>query len=294
MQPNFLIFGTQKAGTTWLARRLEEHPDIFLTAEKELHFFNHRFDRGLAWYETHFEERRDEKMAGEATPGYLNSSDAPERIKTVLGADVKLIASLRHPVDRAYSAFWHYTTRGKLPLDADFRDVFTSDNAFGIRDRGFYGQHLSRYFDCFPRENLLIMIFEKWKKDNEKTLSQCLSFLDVDDQFKFSLVHKRTNHSQDIRQFQGKTMAIRNAVKAKVNLLPREYRQNVLRVGAQAYKELVLRWLPKKQDYQSLDPSLRQELLQTYMSDIHQLEDLLKQDLSIWYREDSSPLSKSD
>ena len=40
--PTFLGIGAQKAGTTWLYRGLELHPDIWLPPVKELHFFDER------------------------------------------------------------------------------------------------------------------------------------------------------------------------------------------------------------------------------------------------------------
>lgn len=37
----FVCIGAQKAGTTWLARMLQTHPDLFLTPVKEIHYFDH-------------------------------------------------------------------------------------------------------------------------------------------------------------------------------------------------------------------------------------------------------------
>ena len=54
MLPNFLIIGVQKAATSWLAACLQEHPDVFMSKEKEVHFFDKHFDKGQLWYEAHF------------------------------------------------------------------------------------------------------------------------------------------------------------------------------------------------------------------------------------------------
>jgi len=284
MLPNFLIIGAQKGGTTWLARRLEEHPDVFLSVEKELHFFNHRFDQGTAWYESQFAERSGQAMAGEATPGYLNHPEAPNRIKAVLGEEVKLIASLRHPVDRAYSAFWHYTTRGNIPAETDFYTFFQESDEFGIRSRGNYFAHLSRYFNCFPRENLLILIYERWKKDNQQALNESLAFLQVDaQQWVSDSINRRANSSQDIKRFHGQATTLRRAIRAKMRLLPRGPREILRRMGSRAFEDVVLKSLPKQDDYAPLAEETRQELLVHYLPDIHQLEALLQRDLSIWY-----------
>ncbi|MFM9939600.1 MAG: sulfotransferase family protein [Hyphomicrobiaceae bacterium] len=37
----FVCIGAQKSGTTWLARMLATHPDLFVTPVKEIHYFDH-------------------------------------------------------------------------------------------------------------------------------------------------------------------------------------------------------------------------------------------------------------
>ncbi|NEO38728.1 MAG: sulfotransferase [Moorea sp. SIOASIH] len=39
-KPNFLCIGAQKAGTTWLYHNLKGHPQIWLPAYKEIHYFD--------------------------------------------------------------------------------------------------------------------------------------------------------------------------------------------------------------------------------------------------------------
>ena len=80
--PNFLLIGAQKAGTTWISAMLREHPQIFLPQRKELHFFNRRdnYERGLEWYRAQFGQHQGEPAIGECTPNYLWVSDAPEEL----------------------------------------------------------------------------------------------------------------------------------------------------------------------------------------------------------------------
>jgi len=105
MLPNFIIIGAAKAASTWLSDCMGEHPDVFMAEIKEVRYFSVAYDRGLDWYKTHFADWNGEKAVGEANPGYLGDDHAPARIKETLG-DVPLILSMRHPVDRAYSAYW--------------------------------------------------------------------------------------------------------------------------------------------------------------------------------------------
>lgn len=275
MLSNFLIIGTQKGATTWLATILEQHPDVFMArglGEKEVHFFDSHFHKGLAWYEAHFDDWSGQSAVGEATPNYMVSPQVPARIGETLGDEIKLIACLRHPVDRAYSAFWMFLRLGSIPANADFYASFCQD-ACGIRYQGFYFRHLSHYLDFFPRKNLLILIYEDLKQDNLKTFRTCTEFLNVDSQFVPSLINTRPNKATDTVKFTRQYWQLRRTM----ILLTR--RNSTLK----AIGDYVFKKLPKQREYAPLAQDLRQELLSGFMPDITQLEDLLGRDLSIWY-----------
>ena len=289
MLPNFLIIGAQKAATSWLAQCLGEHPDVFMAEQKEIHFFNHYFDRGLVWYESHFSEWTGQTTVGEATPGYLSHPDAPGRIKATLGGGVKLIASLRHPVDRAYSAYWHHVRLGKIPVNADFHTALEQDDQVGLRSRGDYFTHLSRYLEYFQREDLLILIYEEIKGDPQKAVSGCLEFLGTDSQFVPDTLNSRVNKGTDIRLFHSWAVKLRRSVAATRYLLPRGFREPFRAVGSRAFEHLVLKRLPEQKRRIPLDEDLRQELLGGFMPGIVKLEELLNVDLSIWYAPSRAP-----
>ena len=106
--PDFVIIGAQKAGTTSLWRYLVEHPQIVGPTEKEIHFFDARFDRGARWYRARFplraSLRRGARLTFEASPYYLAHPFVPARVRAML-PDAKLVVLLRDPVERAWS---HY------------------------------------------------------------------------------------------------------------------------------------------------------------------------------------------
>ena len=119
--PNFLIIGAAKSGTTALYRYLYDHPEIYMSERKELHYFSypetskltkgpHTYKRlsvsTLAEYMTFFDGARDEIAIGEASPSYLYLPGTAERIYQLL-PNVKIIAILRNPVERAFSAYMH-------------------------------------------------------------------------------------------------------------------------------------------------------------------------------------------
>jgi hypothetical protein len=66
--PNFILIGAPRAGTTWIAKNLEAHPDIFIPRKKELHFFDYQYSDGLESYASYFRDAGDAKAIGEATP----------------------------------------------------------------------------------------------------------------------------------------------------------------------------------------------------------------------------------
>ena len=118
--PTFVIIGAQKCATRWLRINLGQHPQIF-TARSEMHFWNngHRVERlGYEWYRDQFEGWRGEPIVGEATPGYMFWRHQPEldakRIHDQR-PDVRVIAILRNPVDRAQSALMHQMSRRRIP-----------------------------------------------------------------------------------------------------------------------------------------------------------------------------------
>jgi hypothetical protein len=275
MLPNFLIIGTQKGATSWLARSLEQHPDVFMASslsEKEIHFFDSYFHKGLAWYETYFDDWSGQSAVGEATPNYMVSPKVPARIQETLGDEIKLITCLRHPVDRAYSAFWMFLRLGSIPVSADFCTSFRKD-ACGIQQQGFYFRHLSRYLDLFPRENLLALVYEELKQDNLKAFRTCTEFLNVDLQFVPGFINAKSNKATDIIMFTGQYWQLRRTMRA----LTRKSRT------LKAIGDYVFKKLPRQREYAPLAEDLRQELLSGFMTDIEQLEDLLGIDLSIWF-----------
>jgi len=163
---NFLVIGAEKCGTTWVHQALRAHPEIYLPATKEIHFFNRLdsnlrevdgFRRGLDWYERFFRDWKGETRVGEVTPLYICDDLAPWRIAETL-PDVRIVCILRHPVDRAYSHYWMARLKGH-----EARSFAELAQARDVRfiDRGLYGRQLTRVFDLFGRDHVAVLIFEE-------------------------------------------------------------------------------------------------------------------------------------
>lgn len=122
--PTFLIIGAERCATRWLRANLEEHPDVF-TPPAALSFFSNQArmrTRGLRGYRQQFQGWSGEPVVGESSPSYLLPGNDPRSVAQRIDAnlpDVKLLALVRDPVDRMYSALLHHIKRGRLAVDAD-------------------------------------------------------------------------------------------------------------------------------------------------------------------------------
>jgi hypothetical protein len=170
--PDFVIVGAQRGGTTSLYRALIAHPEIAGAVRKEVHFFDLRYDRGMDWYLAHFPKRGEAEAVGEASPFYLFHPLVPRRMREALPT-VTPIALLRNPVDRAYSQYQLNVRRGQErrsfedALDAEPTEIADQRDVIRARwstylARGRYAEQLDRWFDAFPREQLLIASSEEF------------------------------------------------------------------------------------------------------------------------------------
>jgi hypothetical protein len=181
MIPSLLVTGAMKAGTSALFRMLAEHPQVVPPLRKELHFFNNdaEYSKGFAHYLGHFQRRpwRPGRFVSfEASPSYLPLEKAAERIAGHLPG-VLLVAILRDPVERAYSAWNMYhgaMHRPKSTMGPDPRsfEQAVEDELAGVPAllqhrylyMGDYAEHLLPYLRLFPREHLLLFGYPHFKQ----------------------------------------------------------------------------------------------------------------------------------
>jgi hypothetical protein len=196
--PGFLCLGTQRGGTTTLQKLLERHPQVFLPACKEVHYFSLHADRGPGWYGEHFQAAAPQALCGEITPYYLFHPQAPRRIQALL-PQVRLIVLLRDPVERSLSQYFHSLQLGleDLPLEqaltaevgrlagaeAILRSLggrHRSHQEHSYLSRSRYGQQLSRYEALFSRRQLLVLRSEDLFERPAATWRTLQRFLDLD------------------------------------------------------------------------------------------------------------------
>lgn len=205
--PSFILVGAQRAGTTSLFRALTSHPLVYsANFHKGVNYFDVNYARPYSWYRGHFPTeahlRRHSPDVGadpitfEASGYYMFHPCAAERIAQHLPG-VRILAMLRDPVERAYSAWKHESARGfeaetferalalederlagevrRIRADRDYYSFAHRHQAY--RRRGEYVDQLERLLDFFPAEQLHVIDSETFFEQPETTYAGVLDFL---------------------------------------------------------------------------------------------------------------------
>ncbi len=205
VNPDFIVIGGQKCGTTSLHRYIKNHPNIVPPFKKDSSFFDANYFRGFPWYQAHFPLQSkmeqlsaggERHVTGEVTTTYIFHPLAAERTAEHL-SDVRFIALLRNPAIRAYSHYQHMKRTGREKLS--FRDAIDKEDErldgvlervekgddeahmvfrnFGYKARGRYAEQLERWFQRFPRDRFLILKSEDLFDQPEQVCKQVYDFL---------------------------------------------------------------------------------------------------------------------
>lgn len=173
--PNFLYVGPDKAGSSWLHEVLLKHPDVYLSPAKDLYFFDRYYDRGLEWYASQFRDARNEKVVGEVCQDYLFHPEAASRIHETLGP-VRVMVSLRDPVERAWSSYLYMRKHGIGP--DTFAEALRSRPE--LLEHGRYATGLDRFLKHWPRELVHVALFDDLAADPQQFIDSVTGFLGVD------------------------------------------------------------------------------------------------------------------
>ena len=192
-----LGIGVQKGGTTTLHHLLQAHPEVFLPASKEVHFFSKHYAEGPQWYLEQFAAAGDCRCRAEITPYYVFHPEVPARVQALL-PEVRLILLLRDPVERALSQLFHSRRLGFETLDPEQAiaaelerlegaeavlarpdGVHRSHQEHSYLSRSRYEQQLGRWLRHFERERLLLLRSEDLFRAPEQVWKQLQSFLQI-------------------------------------------------------------------------------------------------------------------
>jgi hypothetical protein len=262
-----------KCGTTSLARWLGAHPEVFMAANKEVHFFDDFYRRGLGWYGKQFSAANGRKAIGEATPNYIYDQSAFGRMADTL-PDARVIVMLRNPVDRAYSHYWHNRARGREPglsfeqaIDAEPKRITSGDawakRTYSYLDRGIYQRQLESILSRYPQARLHVAFLEDMKDQPVEVFKAACKFLEVSE----TVVPEQVGHSLNpYVHFRSPKVRV---ISRK---MPHPFRRIIGRLNARTMK------------YPPMAPGTRARLVEHFRPHNESLARFLGRDLSIWDR----------
>ncbi len=204
--PDFFIAGNPRSGTTALYRMLRQHPQIFMPDFKEPRFFAPDAQvrapdpkkpgvrpRTLEAYMALFAGAQPGALAGDGSPQYLRSPHAAALI-AAQRPDARIIAILREPT--AYLRSFHtQSVQSMVESERDFPKALALEDARragrelppGVENLAWlmyseharYLEHLRRFEEHFPREQILVLIYDDYRAEGEETVRRVLRFLGV-------------------------------------------------------------------------------------------------------------------
>lgn len=307
MMPNFFIIGAARSGTTSLDRYLSQHPEIFITPRKEVHFFAAEHfpctgpgDEGLNKAVIHDEDLyarlfaavAGEKAVGESSVFYLCYPGTAERIAQTV-PDAKFIILLREPVDRAYSAYMHLVRDGREHLRfeeglnwEEERKQKGFEPMWWYKELGLYYRQVKSYLDVFGTQRVKVVLYDEFCLNTVQVVRDVFAFLGVKEdtiidtsvRYNVAGVPKSRRLYTLLDNFIRKPNALEKSIKS---LVPSHLRT----VWANKVMDIFLQSVP-------MDPQIHAQLKAYFAEDVGRLEDLLQRDLLCWHYPESSIAQK--
>ena len=298
VKPDFFIVGAPKCGTTALYEYLYPHPNIFLAAVKEPHFFAKDLGtypriKSSDEYAAIFADRTDWHLrVGEASVYYLRSAVAIPRIREFNPA-ARLIAMFRNPVEMVHSLHsqllyvseeivedfetaWRLQERRSRGIDLPPR--IRSPLLVQYREVGQFGTQAQRLLESFPREQVKLILFDDFAASPQRIYDEVIEFLGVphDGRTEFPRINenKRARVAW-LKQFYRKPPPVlRDAI--------RSLKEAVGGEGISAVKKKMVDFNTVRERRQPLSPAFRAELVETFRQEVGTLSRLVDRDLSHW------------
>lgn len=280
MKPNFIGIGAQKCASSWLYDILADHPQVGLSAKKELDFFTHHYDNGHAWYESHFPRAPGIEVVGEISPSYFHEASAAARART-FRPDARILVSLRDPVERALSQHRHLVRIGVLSgPDFTFESGLAHNPSY--LEQGLYATHLRRWLDHFPAEQVLVVLMDDIRADAAAVAATVYRFLGIAPGHRPAALHEKSNPSYVVRNrlMDRGVKSLRNGAR-RLGLQPlwKRLGDSGLRAIYRSYNRR-----PSQAVIPEPQPETLASLRSRFLPEVDALERLLARDLSAWKR----------
>lgn len=213
-EPNFLVVGAAKSGTTALYRWLQQHPDVYMPANKQPHYFagiaptfrgpgdallNHDIVTDADDYGRLFAPGTACRARGEASPFYLYYAAQTAAAVHDRLPHCRLVVLLRDPVERAYAGYLHLVRDGResgtfaqaLEREEE-RQRSGWEPLWAHRALGRYGRQLEAILQILPRAQVGVWLYDHMRSRPEVLYAEVCRFLGVDDRFVPSFTHHNT------------------------------------------------------------------------------------------------------
>lgn len=265
---DFLIIGAAKSATTAMQRALQKDPSIYMP-DPELHYFSREFHRGHAWYLSQFANGAGDRVVGEKSNSYLDTPEAAARIHVSL-PNARLIAQLRNPIERAYSDYCMLYRRAEV--DSDIDSHLDPRKAAGGRflRGGLYHEQLARFYDLFPSNNLMVVLYEDFRQDASAQLSDVRRFIGLSADF---------DHDSGQKKVKDKTSPM---LSPEVRRRLRWLQPVIAPLRRYAAFKALRRMMVREIRYSPLSPEIRDRLVDFYTPDVEKLGRLMSRNLSQW------------
>lgn len=309
-RPNFYVIGAPRCGTTALYTYLRSHPNIFLPEIKELHYFASDFPniqkilfKTPDDYLKMFAEANETHLAvGEISPLYVYSSVALRNIQAFNPA-VKVIMIVRNPVEFVQSVHqlnlsllredepdlakaWHLQEirkQGKM-IPKSCREP----ELIMYGELGLFGKHVEKVFEVFPKEQVLIVLFNDFVKNPKRVYEEILAFLNVpsDNRQEFPPVNSNYEHkSKLLGRLIHPPQFIYKIYMKFISLFGMRF----MRLVSQIYNK-VETFNARRTPRSSIDPELQTRIQSYFQDDIQKLSKLIHRDLSAWMAGAQGPI----
>lgn len=269
--PNLVVIGAMKCGTSSLHSYLRQHPQIFMSAEKELDFFieDRQWRRGVDWYASQF---RCAPVRGEASPNYSARDrfpGVPERMHSLI-PEAKLIYLVRDPVERVISHWVHiYSGHGEtLPIDQAIR-------ASSYIERSQYWRQLQAFLEYYAADQILVVDSDDLRHRRNETMRGIFEFLGVNPEFRSTMFRLERHRSSFLRKKNrlGERLA-GTGLESQLERLPQPWRWGAKRLTSLPFSRAIAR--------PCLDAPTREWLVDRVRDDVAQLRTFTGLSLKGW------------
>ncbi len=222
-------------------------------------------------YCSYFKKAKNNQIKGEFSTHYIFDPEAPGLIKKKF-PQIKIIAIIRDPIQRAYSQYWH--TKKLISLKASFEQVIQQYPEF--IERGLYYKQLSKYYNLFPCQNIKVVIYENFRENPQKTIQEIFSFLGVDKNFLPPSLYKKINKRKIV-----KNELLRNIKnRIKQNKFGLKSINFLTRLGLNKHLEKI--YLKEAKCLGGIDLEIKKNLANYFKKDKENLEKLLGKKINNW------------